>query len=109
MKIYSKPLAGELTREEIDRLKGSVLIEFGAYWCDYCKAAQPIIASALVNYPHTRHIRIEDGQGFSLGRSYAVKLWPTLIFLKNGAEIKRIVRPTDAHSITIAFSELNNI
>ena len=107
MKIYSKPLASDLIREEIDQLKDPLLVEFGAYWCGYCQAAQPMIASALVNYPHTRHIKIEDGHGCSLGRSYAVKLWPTLIFLRNGAEIKRIVRPTDSHSITIALSELN--
>lgn len=97
----------ELSRADIDTLPGTVLLEFGAAWCGYCKTAQPFIASALIGYPSTQHINIEDGKGDRLGRLYAVKLWPTLIFLKDGIEIKRLVRPTDAEIITEALAEIN--
>jgi hypothetical protein len=30
----------------------------------------------------------------SLGRSFKIKLWPTLIFLQDGRELARAVRPT---------------
>lgn len=83
------------------------MIEFGANWCGYCQAAQPIIASALINYPHIPHIKIEDGKGRLLGRSYSIKLWPTLIFLKYGTEIKRLVRPGNAEVIIEALAELS--
>ena len=97
----------ELNRLDIDALKDATMLEFGAAWCGYCKAAQPIIASALVDYPNTLHIKIEDGKGRRLGRLYAVKLWPTLIFLKDGIEIKRLVRPINSVVITEALSEIN--
>ena len=42
----------------------------------------------------TTHIKVEDGPGQPLGRSYKVKLWPTLVVLKNGQEVARVVRPT---------------
>jgi thioredoxin 1 len=34
-----------------------------------------------------------------LGRSFTVKLWPTLIFLKDGQEVARVVRPTEPTEI----------
>jgi len=86
----------EPTREEVNTLKGATMLEFGATWCGYCKAAQPTITSELSHFPHVRHIKIEDGKGRRLGRSFHVKLWPTLIFLKDGVEFKRLVREIDA-------------
>lgn len=86
----------EPTRKEVDTFKGATMLEFGASWCGYCKAAQATITSELANFPNIRHIKIEDGKGRRLGRSFQVKLWPTLIFMKDGVELKRLVREIDA-------------
>ena len=86
----------EPTREEVNALKGATILEFGATWCGYCKAAQPTISSHLALFPNVQHIKIEDGKGRRLGRSFHVKLWPTLIFMKDGVELKRLVRDIDA-------------
>lgn len=96
----------KVKRADLDMLKGPAVVEFGASRCGYCQAAQPIIAAAFVKYPNVNHIRIEDGQGQRLGRTYSVKLWPTLIFLKDGIEISRLVRPTDADMIADALNVL---
>jgi thioredoxin 1 len=92
-------LETEPTRAEIDAMKGSVLLEFGVPWCPHCQAAQPRIAAALSRHPNVRHLKIEDGKGRRLGRSFQVKLWPTLIFLKDGVEIDRLTRPTEVSDI----------
>lgn len=86
----------EPTREQINAFTGATVLEFGANWCGYCKAAQPTITSELAQFPNIRHIKIEDGKGRGLGRSFLVKLWPTLIFMKDGVELKRLVREIDA-------------
>ncbi|WP_018987172.1 thioredoxin family protein [Methylophilus methylotrophus] len=86
----------EPTREEVNALTGATVLEFGASWCGYCKAAQPTITSELANFPNIRHIKIEDGKGRRLGRTFQVKLWPTLILMKDGVELKRLVREIDA-------------
>ena len=96
----------KMERSDLDQLEGAAVIEFGATWCSYCQAAQPIIASALAQRPLVKHIKIEDGKGQRLGRTYAVKLWPTLILLKDGTEVNRIVRPTDSQMITDALKAL---
>ena len=83
-------------RKEIDALKEATVLEFGSPTCGYCMAAQPAIASAFEGHPDVRHIKIADASGRRLGRSFGVKLWPTLVFLKKGIEVARLVRPRDA-------------
>lgn len=97
----------EPTRAEIDGLPGAVMVEFGAGWCGFCRAAQPLIVQALDGYDAVRHIRIEDGKGQRLGRSFMVKLWPTLVFLRDGQEVARLVRPGGVETIREALAKLD--
>jgi thioredoxin 1 len=97
----------EPTREEINALKDATMLEFGASWCGYCKAAQSTITSELSHFPNIRHIKIEDGKGRRLGRSFHVKLWPTLIFMKDGVELKRLVREIEATELRTALVSLS--
>jgi len=91
------PVAGpEPEREEVDRMPGPVVIEFGADWCPHCQGVQPALKAALAAAPGITHIKVEDGKGKRLGRSFAVKLWPTLVLLRDGTEVAKVVRPSDA-------------
>src|SRR5262249_52499698 len=94
----------EPTRQEVDSLAGLTLLEFGTSWCSHCRAAQPHIAAALQAHPGIRHLRIEDGSGQPLGRSFRVKLWPTLVLLDNGAEKARVVRPRTQTEVEALFA-----
>jgi thioredoxin 1 len=94
------------SRAEIDAMPGSVVVEFGTDWCGYCQAAQPLIADAFADFPNVARIQIEDGPGRPAGRSFGVKLWPTLIFLSDGHELTRVVRPGDARTVSRALAEL---
>lgn len=94
------------SREEIEARSGPALLEFGADWCGHCQGAQPAIAAALAACPTLPHIKIEDGPGRRLGRSYRVKLWPTLVFLRDGQEVERLVRPTAEADVVAALGRL---
>ena len=93
-------------RADIDALPGITVLEFGASWCGHCLAASPLISEVLAGEAAVRHIRVADGPGRPLGRSYRVKLWPTLIFLRDGQEIARVVRPTATGPLSEALAQV---
>ena len=99
--------ATEPTRAEIDALRGSALLEFGSASCGWCIRAQSLLKSAFATHPGVRHIKVEDGSGQPLGRSFGVKLWPTLVFLKDGQEITRLVRPSRPQEVAAAFNSID--
>ncbi|HEY5758514.1 MAG TPA: thioredoxin family protein [Steroidobacter sp.] len=95
------------TRAEVDAFRGATVIEFGTNWCGFCAAAQPQIEQGLAAHPELRHLKIEDGPGRPLGRSFRIKLWPTLVFMKDGAEVSRVVRPSSAQAVRDAAHQID--
>ena len=91
----------------MEALPGATLLEFGTPWCGWCRGAQPLIDEAMAAHPQLRHLKVEDGSGRPLGRSYRVKLWPTLIFLRDGVEVARLVRPQDAAAVGQALARID--
>ena len=100
----------EPIRDAVDTLSKEhpLLVEFGASWCPICEAAQPLLAEAFGGgHERIQHIKVEDGKGQPLGRSFKVKLWPTLIFMRDGQEVERLVRPTNAADIRAALERID--
>jgi thioredoxin 1 len=92
------------SREDIDRGTGLVLLEFGTDWCPICRALAPYVRALVDRHPHVRHVKVEDGPGRKLGRSFRVKLWPNLVFLKDGKVVRQLARPT-ARELQETFDE----
>lgn len=98
----------EPTREEVDQMPGCAVLEFGADWCPHCQAIQSSMTAALTAHPQVRHIRVEDGKGKLLGRSFRVKLWPTLVFMRDGQVVCQLTRPSP-DELTTGFTDLTTI
>jgi thioredoxin 1 len=94
MPFISEYQDAEPTRAEIDKSPSLVLLEFGANWCGHCQALSPAIEEQLRERADIRHVRVADGRGKPLGRSFRVKLWPTLVFLQDGQIKAQLVRPS---------------
>ena len=101
---YLEPDAAP-TREEVDRMPGLVLLEFGTDWCGFCRAVHPHVESLLGQKPGVRHVKVEDGPGRKLGRSFGVRLWPNFVLLKDGAVVRQLARPS-ANELKEAFAAL---
>jgi thioredoxin 1 len=91
-------------RSDVDKFTGAVALDFGTNWCGICQGAAADIAAALAAAPHVRHVKVEDGPGRPLGRSYRVKLWPTIVVLKDGQEVARVVRPGSNQEVSDALA-----
>lgn len=107
MPMTQQYAATEPPRTEVDTLTGGTVLEFGAPWCGFCQRAQPALSEAFALHPALRHIKVEDGSGRPLGRSFRIKLWPTLVFLRDGHEVARLVRPTEPDPIREAMRRIS--
>ncbi len=87
------------TPDELAEYSGPVLLEFGAPWCAHCQAAAPAVAAAVNEVPELVHVKVYDGKGKRLGRTFGVKLWPTLVLLRHGQEQARLVRPVTVDAV----------
>lgn len=93
-------------RDDIDATSGPLVLAFGTEWCGFCLAADRYISPALADQAQVPVIGVEDGPGRPLGRSYRVKLWPTLVFLRDGVELDRVVRPGNRAVIDEALAKI---
>jgi len=102
----SKPYdTAQPERGAIDATSGILALDFGTNWCGYCNAAERYIAEAVAAAPDARHIKVEDGPGRPLGRSFRIKLWPTVVVLKDGREVARVTRPADSRELADALRQ----
>lgn len=97
-----------ISRAEVNKLDGATVVQFGTNWCGHCQRAEPLVQSAFEGHPDVRRVKVEDGSGRPLGRSFHIKLWPTLVFLRDGREVARVVRPTASDEIARALGEITD-
>jgi thioredoxin 1 len=109
MNAFSSYSTEEPARAEVEAMPGHTVLEFGSNGCGICRSAQRTIGDALQAHAAgapLRHLKIEDGPGQPLGRSFGVKLWPTLVMLRDGQEVARVVRPRGVPDIADALARL---
>ena len=105
MEIPAHYVSSELERVDFQIPGSRDILEFGVDWCPHCQMAEPAIKAGLADCHPVRYLKIEDGPGRRLGRSFRVKLWPTLIFLRDGQEVARLVRPVEPDEVRRAARE----
>ena len=93
------------TVDQVRGLVGPAILEFGVPWGGHCENAEPAIQAALAA-SKLPHIKVYDAPGKALGRAFRVKLWPTLIVLKDGSEVARLVRPLQAEDVSRLLARL---
>ena len=67
----------------------------------------PLIKAAFADFTGVVHLKLEDAKGRLLGRAFKVKQWPTLIFLQEGEEVARLVRPQSEQAVREALEKID--
>ena len=96
----------EPSRDDIEARRGPLLLEFGSPTCGHCRRALPLVEQALAQHAGVPHLKVADGPGQPLGRSFGVKLWPTLVFLRDGVEVARAVRPQSRGEVDLGLQQI---
>ena len=107
MTYQSQHLAQNPAIADVEALRGNAVLEFGTAWCPHCIEAQAHFKRAFDARGDIAHMKIEDGRGRPLGRSFRVKLWPTVVLLRDGEEIARMIRPRTAEDVQRALALLD--
>lgn len=82
------------------------MLEFGAEWCPHCIAVQELLREKL-SLSDLRHLKIADGRGKPLGRSFRVKLWPNFVLVKDGKVRAQLARPSIEELTTLLDQALS--
>ena len=65
------------------------VVDFFATWCGPCKMISPIIEKLANDMANVKFVKIDVDKHDDLARIYGIMSIPTLIFFKDGKEIKR--------------------
>jgi thioredoxin 1 len=78
--------------EALSTLPGVTAIDFTAAWCAPCRTMEPILASLATEYERrVRIVAIDVNQEPILAERYSVRSMPTLVLLRDGREVGRVV------------------
>jgi len=86
-------LVGKLDFEnEVMKSDGLVVVDFFATWCGPCKMIAPILEQLSEEFGDTvKIVKIDVDEDREIANLYSIKSMPTLIFLKYGEIVDKIV------------------
>jgi thioredoxin len=98
----------ELTEENFqqsvsDSTKTVVIVDFYAPWCRPCSMMAPILEKVGINNPSAAVYKVNTDEQMNLALKYNISSLPTLLFFKNGVEVKRLVGLQSETTITNAI------
>ena len=85
-----KITADDFKKEVLEESK-TVLIDFYADWCGPCKMLAPVLEEIAKENINTKFVKINVDDAQDLAMEYNVMSIPTLVVIKNGKEVNRMV------------------
>lgn len=77
--------------QEVLNCEQTVLIDFYADWCGPCKMLSPIVEQVASENTDVKVVKVNVDNEQDLAIKYQVMSIPTLVVIKNGSEVNRMV------------------
>lgn len=90
----------------MDLTTGICALKFGAVWCKPCEALEPKLKKMEGEFPDVSFYSVNVDEHPSLAKEYQIRSVPTVILLKDGREITRIVGAALIIPLRKAFRDL---
>lgn len=101
----------KLNESDVIRLKqndGIALLDFYADWCGPCKALAPTLERFASENPHVTVGKINVDENSNVAQEFGIRGIPTLVFLRDGQEVARLVGVTSQRSIQDLLSGIKS-
>ena len=97
------------TQDITDTLRGLsnyVVLDFWAAWCGPCRKLSDVLDLMELEFPNIHFYKINVDENGELAREYNIMSIPTLVILKDGVEIQRIIGAKAKDEISRDLSKL---
>ncbi len=79
----------------------TVLLDFGADWCGYCRQMEPLVGQLAAQGFPVRKVNVDKDH--ALAEKYGVQGLPCFVMLVGGKEVDRVVGATDMRRLQAMF------
>ncbi len=98
MKVFD--ITGDSYTKEVEKYKGTVLIDFFADWCTPCKMLSPVIEDVAKDAKKKVKVcKINVEKEKDLAKKFGIMSIPTLVVVKNGEVKNRSIGVTGKQAI----------
>jgi thioredoxin 1 len=78
--------------EKVEQAANPVLVDFSATWCPPCKMLRPVIERLSLEFNGKVDVYgIDTDENPTLSQRFSISGVPTMIFFKNGTEVRKLV------------------
>nr|AVA17404.1 putative Per a allergen [Periplaneta americana] len=82
-----------------------IVVDFFATWCGPCKMIAPLLDKFSAEYSQVKFLKVDVDQLGDIAQKYSISSMPTLVFIKNGEEVTRVIGANPA-AIKSAIAKL---
>ena len=85
---------------------GICAVKFGATWCGPCKVLEPLLQKMKDEFPGVNYLSIDVDDNPQLAKTHRIRSLPTVILLKDGQEVTRLVGAVKTDPLRKALKDL---
>lgn len=94
--------------EHLNINQGNVALKFSATWCVWCKRLAPLLTNIESEYPNIEFIEVDIDKYESMFDQYHLEVVPTLVLLKDGEVLDKLVNPQSIDIIEKGLRRYDN-